>query len=378
VTIHVRMRAERSPGEKRVAATPDSIKKLLAAGATVDVESGAGSGSLITDAAYEAAGARIVARDQPFAPGVLFHVRPLTAPEIEALPAGTITVGTIDPFQNAAAVTAARDAGVTSFALDLLPRISRAQSMDVLSSQALLAGYRLVTIAADAFGRMFGMTMTAAGTLAPARVLVLGAGVAGLQAIATAKRLGGVVTGFDVRSVVKEQVQSLGGRFLEVEAVKDAEGEGGYARPLTDEENERLRAELGEAAKRQDVIITTAQIPGRPAPRLITADAIKEMASGSVIVDLAAETGGNVEGSVPGKTVEQDGVRIIGPANLPSQMAGNASALYAKNLQNLVELLVDDEGNLAIDTDDEIVAGACLTRDGEIVNERAKEAASQS
>jgi H+-translocating NAD(P) transhydrogenase subunit alpha len=178
-----------------------------------------------------------------------------------------------------------------------------------------------------------------------------------------------------VRSVVKEQVQSLGGRFLEVEAVKDAEGEGGYARPLTDEENERLRGELGEAAKRQDVIITTAQIPGRPAPRLLTADAIREMAPGSVVIDLAAETGGNVEGSKPGETVEMNGVKIIGPANLPSQMAGNASALYAKNLQNLVELLVDDDGNLKIDTEDEIVAGAMLTSGGEIVNERAKEAA---
>jgi hypothetical protein len=194
-----------------------------------------------------------------------------------------------------------------------------------------------VLIAARESGKLFPMMTTAAGTIPPAKVLVLGAGVAGLQAIATAKRLGGVVTGFDVRSVVKEQVQSLGGRFLEVEAVKDAEGEGGYARPLTDEENERLRKELGEAAKRQDVIITTAQIPGRPAPRLITADAVKNMAPGSVIIDLAAESGGNVEGSKPGETVERDGVKIIGPANLPSQMAGNASALYAKNLQNLVE-----------------------------------------
>jgi NAD(P) transhydrogenase subunit alpha len=232
-----------------------------------------------------------------------------------------------------------------------------------------------VLIAARESGKLFPMMTTAAGTIPPAKVLVLGAGVAGLQAIATAKRLGGVVTGFDVRSVVKEQVQSLGGRFLEVEAVKDAEGEGGYARPLTDEENERLRGELAEAAKRQDVIITTAQIPGRPAPLLITAEAIRGMAPSSVIIDLAAETGGNVEGSKPGETVEENGVKIIGPANLPSQMAPNASALYAKNLQNLVELMVDDEGSLKIDFDDEIIAGACLTKDGEIVNERAKEAA---
>jgi NAD(P) transhydrogenase subunit alpha len=219
------------------------------------------------------------------------------------------------------------------------------------------------------------MMTTAAGTIPPAKVLVLGAGVAGLQAIATAKRLGAVVTGFDVRSVVKEQVQSLGGRFLEVDAVKDAEGEGGYARPLTDEEQERLREELAQAAKRQDVIITTAQIPGRPAPLLITGDAVRSMVPGSVIVDLAAETGGNVEGSKPGETVEVDGVKIIGPTNLPSQMPANASALYAKNLQNLVELMVDDEGNLKLDLDDEIIAGSLLTKDGEIVNERAKEAA---
>ncbi len=260
--------------------------------------------------------------------------------------------------------------------MEAIPRITRAQSMDALSSQANLGGYMSVLIAARESGKLFPMMTTAAGTIPPAKVLVLGAGVAGLQAIATAKRLGGVVTGFDVRSVVKEQVQSLGGRFLEVEAVKDAEGEGGYARPLTDEENERLREELGEAAKRQDVIITTAQIPGRPAPRLITAEAVKGMQPGSVIVDLAAETGGNVEGSKPGETVERDGVKIIGPANLPSQMASNASALYAKNLQNLVELLVDDEGNLRIDSEDEVVAGSLLTQDGEIVNERAKEAAS--
>ncbi|MFL5907648.1 MAG: NAD(P) transhydrogenase subunit alpha, partial [Solirubrobacterales bacterium] len=264
--------------------------------------------------------------------------------------------------------------GVTSFAMEAIPRITRAQSMDALSSQANLGGYMSVLIAARESGKLFPMMTTAAGTIPPAKILILGAGVAGLQAIATAKRLGGVVTGFDVRSVVKEQVQSLGGRFLEVEAVKDAEGEGGYARPLTDEENERLRGELAEAAKRQDVIITTAQIPGRPAPLLITADAVSGMAPGSVIIDLAAETGGNVEGSKPGETVEVNGVKIIGPANLPSQMAENASALYAKNLQNLVELMIGEDGQLKIDMDDEVLAGACLTKDGEIVNERAKEA----
>jgi H+-translocating NAD(P) transhydrogenase subunit alpha len=302
-------------------------------------------------------------------------VAPPSAEEIGRLARGSVLIGFLAPLTAADTVRALADAGVTSFAMEAIPRITRAQSMDALSSQANLGGYMSVLIAARESGKLFPMMTTAAGTIPPAKVLVLGAGVAGLQAIATAKRLGGVVTGFDVRSVVKEQVASLGGRFLEVEAVKDAEGEGGYARPLTDEENEQLRGELAQAAKRQDVIITTAQIPGRPAPLLITADAVRSMAPGSVIIDLAAESGGNVEGSKPGETVEQDGVKIIGPANLPSQMAGSASALYAKNLQNLIELMVDDEGNLAIDTDAEIIAGACLTKDGEIVNERAREAA---
>jgi NAD(P) transhydrogenase subunit alpha len=212
-------------------------------------------------------------------------------------------------------------------------------------------------------------------TIAPAKVLILGAGVAGLQAIATAKRLGGVVTGFDVRSVVKEQIESLGGRFLEVEAVKDAEGEGGYARPLTEEENAKLREELAEAAQRQDVIISTAAIPGRDAPLLITADAVRGMKPGSVIVDIAAETGGNCELTKAGETVIENGVQVIGPVNLPSEMAQDASALYAKNLQNLLELLLDEEGSLSLNFEDEIVAGACLTHEGEIKNERAREAA---
>ena len=234
--------------------------------------------------------------------------------------------------------------------------------MDALSSQANLGGYMSVLIAARESGQLFPMMTTAAGTIAPAKVLVLGAGVAGLQAIATAKRLGGVVTGFDVRSVVKEQIESLGGRFLEVEAVKDAEGEGGYARPLTEEENVKLRGELAEAAKRQDVIISTAAIPGRDAPLLITADAVRGMKPGSVIVDIAAETGGNCELTKAGETVVEGGVQVIGPVNLPSEMAQDASALYAKNLSNLLELIVE-EGKLNLNFEDEIVAGACLTHE---------------
>src|SRR5829696_4909442 len=364
---------ETAEGERRVALVPDVVEALTAREIEVAVEPGAGEEASHPDSQYSQAGARLDA--DVWGADVVLKVAPPSDDEVGRLRQGQLLIGLLQPLSNASLARSLAEKGVTSFAMELIPRITRPQSMDSLSSQANLGGYMSVLIAARESGKLFPMMTTAAGTVAPAKVLVLGAGVAGLQAIATAKRLGAVVTGFDVRSVVKEQVQSLGGRFLEVEAVKDAEGEGGYARPLTDEENERLRQELGEAAKRQDVIITTAQIPGRPAPRLITAEAIKGMAPGSVIIDLAAETGGNVEGSRPGETVEQDGIKIIGPANLPSQMAGNASALYAKNLQNLVELLVDDEGNLKVDTEDEVVAGACLTKDGEIVNERAKEAA---
>jgi proton-translocating NAD(P)+ transhydrogenase subunit alpha len=363
---------ETAQGERRVALTPDVVKALTAKEIEVAVEAGAGEAADHADSDFTEAGAKI---EDPWSADVLFKVRPPSDSEVGRLRKDQVLIGFLEPLTNGALAKSLAGAGVTSFAMESIPRITRAQSMDALSSQANLGGYMAVLIAARESGKLFPMMTTAAGTIPPAKVLVLGAGVAGLQAIATAKRLGGVVTGFDVRSVVKEQVQSLGGRFLEVEAVKDAEGEGGYARPLTDEENERLRGELAEAAKRQDVIITTAQIPGRPAPLLITGDAVRSMQHGSVIVDLAAETGGNVEGSQPGETVDVDGVKIIGPANLPSQMAGNASSLYAKNLQNLVELMIDDEGNLKIDYEDEVLAGACLTRDGEIVNERAKEAA---
>src|SRR4051794_36503587 len=364
---------ETAEGERRVALVPDVVKALTAKEIEVAVEPGAGEGASHPDSEYTDAGAKV--GDDAWSSDIVLKVAPPTDEEVGRLKQGQILIGFLEPLTNPALAKSLAGAGVTSFAMEAIPRITRAQSMDALSSQANLGGYMSVLIAARESGKLFPMMTTAAGTIPPAKVLVLGAGVAGLQAIATAKRLGGVVTGFDVRSVVKEQVQSLGGRFLEVEAVKDAEGEGGYARPLTDEENEKLRKELGEAAKRQDVIITTAQIPGRPAPRLITADAVSGMVPGSVIVDLAAETGGNGGGAKPGGSVEARGGESVGPQKPPSQMAGNASALYAKNLQNLVELMVDDQGNLAIDTDDEVIAGALLTKDGEIVNERAKEAA---
>jgi NAD(P) transhydrogenase subunit alpha len=250
--------------------------------------------------------------------------------------------------------------------------------MDALSSQANVAGYAATLLAAREAGRFFPMMTTAAGTVAPARVMVLGAGVAGLQAIATAKRLGAVVTGFDIRRAAWEQIASLGGRPLELDFIPDAEAEGGYARPLTDEENARVRDALADAAAKQDVIITTAQVPGRRAPILITADAVRSMQPGSVIVDLAGDSGGNTEATQGGKTVMSNGVKVISPLNLPSDMATHASQLYAKNVENLLKLLVNDEGELNLDFDDEIVAGACLTHEGEIRNERAREAAGVS
>ena len=365
---------EVADGERRVALVPDVVKALTATdGIDVVVEPGAGEAASYPDEAYEEAGAEL--GGEAWGAEIVLRVAPPSTEDASRLSRGQVLIGFLQPLTNPELAKALASAGVTSFAVEAIPRITRAQSMDALSSQANLGGYMSVLIAARESGQLFPMMTTAAGTIAPAKVLILGAGVAGLQAIATAKRLGGVVTGFDVRSVVKEQVESLGGRFLEVDAVKDAEGEGGYARPLTDEENEQLRSELATAAARQDVIITTAQIPGRDAPLLITNEAVAGMQPGSVIVDMAAETGGNVAPSKAGETVITDnGVKVIGAVNLASEMASDASALYAKNLQNLMALIVD-EGKLNLNFEDEVVKGACLTHEGEIVNERAKEAA---
>jgi NAD(P) transhydrogenase subunit alpha len=372
VTVVVRVRAERSPGERRVAASIESVRKLVTAGASVEIESGAGSGSLISDAAYRDAGATIVEPGTAFAAGILFHVRPLTAPELAALSSGTITVGIVDPFQNPEAVAAARDAGITMFALDLLPRLSRAQSMDVLSSQALLAGYRVVTLAADAFGRMFGMTMTAAGTLAPARVLVLGAGVAGLQAIATAKRLGAVVSANDVRAASADEVRSVGGTFIDLD-LGTADAAGGYAKELAEDRARRQQELLAPYVAASDIVITTAAVPGRAAPRLVTADMVAAMRPGSVLVDLAAESGGNIEGSVAGeqKAVAVEGgiATLIGVKDIQSDLAPDASKLYGMNLANFAALTVK-EGELVLDFDDELIAGSAVTHGGQIVNER--------
>jgi NAD(P) transhydrogenase subunit alpha len=369
---------ESAEGERRVALIPDAVRDLTDRKVQVAVEAEAGEGSGHADAEYTEAGAIVGSADDAWGADVVVKVAPPSGEEIGRLRRGQVLIGHLAPLTSPDTNRALADAGVTSFAMEAIPRITRAQAMDALSSQANVAGYAATLLAARAAGRFFPMMTTAAGTVAPARVLVLGAGVAGLQAIATAKRLGAVVTGFDIRRAAWEQIASLGGRPLELDFIPDAEAEGGYARPLTDEENEKVREALAENAARQEVIITTALIPGRPAPLLITAEAVRAMSPGSVIVDLAGEAGGNCELSEPGRTVVENGVKVIAPLNLPSEMATHASQLYSKNVENLLVLLVDDEGNLALDFEDEIVTGACITREGEIVNERAREVAGAS
>ena len=286
-----------------------------------------------------------------------------------------VLIGFLQPLTAGEAVRAIAGTGATSFAMEAIPRISRAQSMDALSSQANIGGYRAALIGAQELGRYYPMLMTAAGTIRPATVLVLGAGVAGLQAIATARRLGAVVHGFDVRAAVKEQVESLGATFLEFDLGGDLEGAGGYAKELTSEQQARQQELMPEAIGKVDVVITTAAVPGRRAPILVTEDAVKLMRPGSVIVDLAAESGGNCELSEPGQTVLRHDVKIVAPLNVPSSLAEHASQLYARNIQSLLGLMISDDGQLSLDFDDEVIAGACITRDGEIVHEAARAAA---
>ncbi len=370
---------ERRPGELRVAASPETVKKLVDLGAEVALETGAGEGASFIDAAFEAAGASI-ASDEAAALGaadvVLKVQRPLRAGEAEVdeialMKRGVLLVSHLAPLQDRAGIQALAEAGVTAFAMELMPRISRAQSMDVLSSQANLAGYKAVLDAAQYYGRAMPMLMTAAGTLAPARVMVLGAGVAGLQAIATARRLGAIVSATDVRPVAKEQVESLGAKFVMVESdeAESAETEGGYAREMSEDYRRRQAELLRETLKKQDIAICTALIPGRPAQTLITAEMVREMKPGSVIVDLAVEAGGNCELSRPDEVVEEQGVRILGYRNMPSRLACDASAFYAKNLLNFITPLVGEGGAaLDIDWEDEIVAGTLVTRDGAVVH----------
>jgi NAD(P) transhydrogenase subunit alpha len=366
---------ESAEGERRVALVPDGVRSLAKNEVEVALESGAGEGSGHPDSDYEEAGAEVGSADDAWGAEVVVRVATPTVEEIRRLRSGQVLIGFLAPLTSGETTRALAEAGVTSLAMEAIPRITRAQAMDALSSQANVAGYAATLLAAREAGRFFPMMTTAAGTVAPAKVLVLGAGVAGLQAIATAKRLGAVVTGFDIRRAAWEQISSLGGRPLELDFIPDAEAEGGYARPLTDEENERVREALAENAKRQDVIITTAQIPGRPAPLLVTGDAVRGMHPGSVIVDLAADSGGNCELTSAGETVVEDGVKVIGPSNLASEMATHASQLYSRNIENLLGLIVADDGELRLDLDDEVVAGACITHGGEIRNERAKEVA---
>jgi len=360
---------ESRAGERRVALIPDTVESLVAKGLEVVIDSGAGAGSGHPDEQYTEAGATI---GDPWGADIVLCVDPPSVEQIGRIGRGNVLVGFLAPLTAVDTTKALAAGGVTAFAVEAIPRITRAQAMDALSSQANVAGYAATLLAAREAGRFFPMMTTAAGTVSPARVMVLGAGVAGLQAIATAKRLGAVVSGFDIRRAAWEQIRSLGGRPLELDFIPDAEDESGYARPLTEEENEQVRGALAENAGRQDVIITTAQIPGRPAPILITAAGVRNMAPGSVIVDLAGESGGNCELTRAGETVVEDGVKIIAPANPASDMATHASQLYAKNLENFIALITSDQGSLELNFDDEVVAGACLTHDGEIRNERAR------
>ncbi len=359
-------------GERRVALTPEATRRLAKAGVEVVVEPGAGEGAGHFDADYEEAGATL---GDGFGGEVVAKVAPPTAEEIGRLSRGQVLVGFLAPLTAADTVRGLAGAGVTSFAMEAIPRITRAQSMDALSSQATVGGYRAALIAAQELPRFFPMLTTAAGTVRPATVLVLGAGVAGLQAIATARRLGAVVLAFDVRSAVKEQIQSLGARFVELDmGLEDAEAAGGYARALTDEEQARQRDLLAVEIGKVDAVISTAAVPGRRAPLLVTEQAVRNMKPGSVIVDLAAETGGNCELTEAGETVVREGVTIVGPVNLPATMPEHASSLYGRNVQSLLEVMVS-EGELQLNFDDEVIAGACVTRDGEIVHEGARKAA---
>jgi H+-translocating NAD(P) transhydrogenase subunit alpha len=370
--VRIGVPKETAAGERRVALVPDVVRSLKR-NEKLDllVESGAGEAAGHPDSRYTDAGAEIVAPGGAWEADVVLHVAVPSPEEIGRLHSGQTFISHLDPWVAAETNKALAAAGVTAFGMEAIPRTTRAQAMDALSSQAAAAGYAAMLIAARASGRFFGMMTTAAGTVPPAKVLVLGAGVAGLQAVATAKRLGAIVTGFDIRRAAWEQIASLGGRPLELDFIPDAEGEGGYARPLTEEENAQVRDALTANAAKQDIVVTTAAIPGRPAPLLITAEAVRGMAPGSVIVDLAAETGGNCELTRPGETVVEGGVEVLGPRNLASEMPAPASQLYAKNLENLLGLMVSEEGELAIDFSDDILAAAVITEGGQVRNERA-------
>lgn len=366
---------ERDPGELRVAATPESVRQLVKSGLDIVIEAGAGDTAGFPDAAYREAGASVQPGISPSDVDVLAHVRPLKQEVIAALRAGTITVGLASPANQLDAVAQLQDSGITAFALELVPRISRAQSMDALTSQALVAGYRCALEAAMRLPRFFPLFMTAAGTIPPAKVLVLGAGVAGLQAIATAKRLGARVSAYDVRAASADEVRSMGGTFVDL-GLDTNDGGGGYATELAADRAKRQQELLTPYVSDADVVITTAAIPGRPAPRLLTSEMLGGMRSGSVIIDLAAESGGNVAGSVAGAevTIEVSSGRItlVGMKDVGSTLPFDASRLFARNVSNLIDLMTVD-GTVRPDFDDEVVRGACLTHDGSVLHEPTRD-----
>ena len=363
--------AETDPRETRVAATAETVKKFIALGAEVAFERGAGARAGVTDGEYESAGGRATDRAGAFAADVLLKVRRPSAEELPELKAGALVIAIMDPYGRNAAVEAIAKAGVAAFAMELMPRITRAQVMDVLSSQANLGGYRAVIDAAEEYGRAFPMMMTPAGTVPAARVFIMGVGVAGLQAIATARRLGAIVTATDVRPATKEQVESLGAKFVAVEddEFKQAETSGGYAKEMSEAYKSKQAALVAAHIAKQDIVVTTALIPGRAAPRLVTADMVKSMRAGSVIVDIAAERGGNCELTRPGETTtSENGVKIVGNSNV-TRLAASASALYSRNLYAFVETLMDKETKtLAVNWDDELVKATALTHDGAIIH----------
>jgi NAD(P) transhydrogenase subunit alpha len=365
---------ETADAERRVAATPETVKKLIGLGASVAVESGAGAGANISDTAYSDAGATVNDRKAVVSGSdLIFAVQGPDAKDLKGAKPGATLVAILAPFADRARIDAYAKAGLTTLAMELMPRITRAQSMDVLSSQSNLSGYKSVIDAAESYGRAFPMMMTAAGTISAARVFVMGVGVAGLQAIATARRLGALVSATDVRAATKEQIESLGAKAIFVENVKGIEGEGtgGYATEMSDEYKAAQAALVSSHIAKQDIVITTALIPGRPAPRLVTDAQIASMKPGSVIVDLAVESGGNVEGAVAGQSVIVHGVTIIGHKNVPSRLAADASALYARNLFNFINAFWDKDAKApAFAADDEIVRGVKLTEGGAVVHER--------
>jgi H+-translocating NAD(P) transhydrogenase subunit alpha len=368
--MRIAVARETDPAEDRVAATPETVKKMKALGADVVVQPGAGLKSGIPDAEFAAAGAQL-AEDAIKDADVVLKVRRPATSELAAYKKGALVIAIMDPYGNEAALKALADAGVVAFAMELMPRITRAQSMDVLSSQANLAGYRAVIDGAAEYGRALPMMMTAAGTVPAAKVFVMGVGVAGLQAIATARRLGAIVTATDVRPAVKEQVASLGAKFIAVEndEFRQAETAGGYAKEMSKEYQAKQADLVADHIKKQDIVITTALIPGRPAPRLISKEMVASMRPGSVIVDLAVERGGNCELAKPGQVVEVDGVKIVGHLNMAGRIAASASSLYARNLYTFVEILVDKQTKApAVKWDDEIIKATALTRDGAITH----------